>query len=270
MTRRLWAVSIVSLLWLAGCGGSPTQPPPVVPPPVVEPPVEPPPPPPPPPPPAVPSLTVTKILAFGDSMTEGVDSPPLSFAFALDWRLPLDAGRAVSYPFKLKKLIEARYTGQTVAVYNGGFAGRQAREDRGRFGQALSEGRPDLILLMEGANDLNAELGPTETIDSRANSVVYALEDMFRDAAGRQIPVLIATLPPQRPGGPKAWGVELLPEFNEELERMATKKGIPMVDVARLPLSLIGQDGLHPTEAGYQRIAEMWFDAIKARYEKQN
>ncbi len=270
MTRPFSASLIASVLWLAACGGSPTQPPPVVPPPVVEPPVvEPPAPPPPPPAPAAPSLGVTKILAFGDSMTEGVDSAPLAYTFALDWRLPLDAGRAPSYPFKLKTLIDARYTGQSVSVYNGGFAGRQAREDEGRFSQAMSEGKPDLILLMEGANDLNAELGPTETVDSRVNAVVNSLENMFREAERRGIPVLVATLPPQRPGGPKAWGVELLPEFNDEVARMAMKKGIPMVDVAQLPLSFIGQDGLHPTDAGYQRIAEMWLDAIKSRYEKQ-
>jgi lysophospholipase L1-like esterase len=34
-----------------------------------------------------------------------------------------------------------------------------------------------------------------------------------------------------------------------------------------LPLSLIGEDGLHPTEQGYQKLAEIFFDAIKAKYE---
>lgn len=267
MTRTLSAVVAGSVLWLAACGGSPTQPPPIVTPPVVQPPVVEPPAPPPPQPPApvVPSLGVTKILAFGDSMTEGVDSPPLSFAFALDWRLPLDAGRTTSYPFKLKKLIEARYTGQSIVVYNGGLAGRQARDDHGRFVQAVSDAKPDLILLMEGANDLNGELAPGEGINARVTAVTSALEDMVRNVG---VPVLMATLPPQRPGGPKAWGIELLPRFNDAVKAMGAKKNVPVVDVSQLPLSFIGQDGLHPTDAGYQRIAEMWFDAIKTRYEK--
>jgi hypothetical protein len=34
-----------------------------------------------------------------------------------------------------------------------------------------------------------------------------------------------------------------------------------------MPESLIGQDGLHPTEEGYQRLAEIYLDAIKSTYE---
>jgi lysophospholipase L1-like esterase len=100
--------------------------------------------------------------------------------------------------------------------------------------------------------------------------VVDALEDMVRDAQMRGIPVLIGTQTPQRPGGPKAWGVELLPRFNDALRGMAAKKNVPVVDFAQLPMSFIGQDGLHPSEAGYQRMAEMWLDAIKSRYEQSS
>ena len=49
---------------------------------------------------------------------------------------------------------------------------------------------------------------------------------------------------------------------------MAASKGAQIVDIGSLPLSMIGQDGLHPTEAGYARIAELWFEAIKARFEQ--
>ena len=49
---------------------------------------------------------------------------------------------------------------------------------------------------------------------------------------------------------------------------MAGKKGVQVVDFSTLPLSLIGQDGLHPTEDGYNGMAEISFDAIKATYEK--
>jgi lysophospholipase L1-like esterase len=210
---------------------------------------------------------VTKILAFGDSMTEGVDSPPLSLT-ADEWTLPLGPGRSQSYPFKLKALIDARYTSQTIAVYNGGFAGRQARDDRGRFSQALSEGKPDLVLLMEGANDFNGPLIGTEGINARVQAVVDALEDMVREAGARGIPVMIGTLPPQRENSPKGGGVEFIPRFNEAVRVMASKKGADIVDIGSLPLALIGSDGLHPTEAGYQRMAEIWFDAIKAKYER--
>jgi acyl-CoA thioesterase I len=251
---------------VAACGGDSPRPP-TQPPPINQPPAGGDPTPPPSQPVSPPTLSVSKILAFGDSITEGVDSPPISFEI-LSWNLPLAAGRPQSYPFKLKALLDARYTGQTISVFNGGWAGRQAREDRERFGQAISEGAPDLILLLEGANDLNAALGENEGINARVTSAVDALEDMGREAGFRGIPILVGTQTPQRPGGPKAWGVELQPRFNEALRAMAVKKNLAVVEFAGLPMSFIGQDGLHPSEAGYQRMAELWLDAIKSRYEK--
>lgn len=256
----LLAVLLASLA-AAACGSSPTGPRPITPPPVVQPPE-------PPPQQAPPTLAVNRILAFGDSMTEGVDQPPLAVG-GFSWSLLLDAGRSQSYPFKLKIAVDERYRAQSIPVHNGGLAGRQAREDRDRFNRAMRDAAPELILLMEGANDLNGPLAPGEGVNARVASVVNALEDMVRDATVRGVAVFIATLPPQRPGGPKAGGVEYLSRFNDSLKAMAQKKGAEVVDVnAQLPLSFIGQDGLHPTEAGYQRLAEIWFEAIKGRYER--
>ncbi|MBA3295901.1 MAG: SGNH/GDSL hydrolase family protein [Acidobacteria bacterium] len=271
MVRRHVSAARVAGGWLLlaaiamtpACGSSPTSPrPPVVPPPVVEPPVEPP------PPIRPPTLDLSTILAFGDSMTEGVDQPPLTLD-TLGWTLPTTAGRTQGYPFKLQTLIDQRYTAQVVSVYNGGWAGRKAADDRDRFNQAISEARPQLVLLMEGANDLNEPLAEGEGVNARVTKVVNALEDLVRDATGRGLPVMIATLPPQRAGGSRAGGVDLLPRFNDELKVMAGKKNAQLVDInAQVPLSLIGKDGLHPTEAGYQKIAEIRFDAIKARYQR--
>jgi lysophospholipase L1-like esterase len=80
---------------------------------------------------------------------------------------------------------------------------------------------------------------------------------------------MVATLPPQRAGAPKAATATAVDRFNVALKTMAAKKGAQLIDVnALLPLSEIGQDGLHPTEAGYQHMAEIWLDAIKGKYEK--
>src|SRR5580765_3356043 len=94
------------------------------------------------------------------------------------------------------------------------------------------------------------------------------MEDMVRLATGRGMQVLMDTIPPQRAGGRNAAAPGLVDKYNGQLKVMAGKKGAILVDVnAMLPLSLIGQDGLHPTEAGYQKLAEIWQDAIKVRYE---
>ena len=80
---------------------------------------------------------------------------------------------------------------------------------------------------------------------------------------------MVATLPPQRPGAPKAGAATFLNRYNDALKSMAANKGAQLVDVgAQIPLAEIGQDGLHPTEAGYQHMAEIWLEAIKGRFER--
>ena len=266
MNRRALVLLFITALASAGlgavtgCAEPPARPDPITPP-VEPPPPEPPPPPPPPAPP--PRLGVTRILAFGDSMTEGTTSSPLSI-----WRFALTPGRAESYPYKLQTLLTARYTEQTIEVLNAGWAGRRASQDRERFNSEMSQVRPDVILLMEGANDLNAPFAPGEGINDRIGFTVGSLEDLVKDSTYRPIPIFIATLPPQRKGGSRAGAAEFLTRFNDALKAMATAKGGTVVDMfAALSLSDVGQDGLHLTEAGYQRMAEIWLDALQARYE---
>jgi lysophospholipase L1-like esterase len=254
----LLAAGLFLTVLTCACGSSapPTGPGPIVtPPPIVVPT-------PPTPPVTPPALAITRILSFGDSMTEGTTQP--SYA-----PFTLTAGKPESYPFKLQTLLAARYTAQTVAVSNAGRAGENAAavspSARSRLSGALSEARPELVILMEGANDLNTldSVGSTDV-----SPVVGALEDMVRDAIGRGAQVMVATLPPQRTNSQRGNAGSRLPKYNNELKLMAAKKGAMLVDVnALLPLSFIGQDGLHPTEAGYDAIAQIFLDAIKAKYE---
>jgi lysophospholipase L1-like esterase len=196
-------------------------------------------------------------------MTEGTTSPALPAR-----RFALDPGLPRSYPFKLQTMITGRYTGQTISVFNAGRAGRRASEDLSRFNDALSEARPDAVMLLQGANDLNAPLESGEGINDRVRFAVGSLEEMVKSAVARGIPIYLGTLPPQRLGGPKAAPPEFLPRFNDALKVMAGLKGAIIVDVfPQFPLSDIGQDGLHPTDDGYQRLATIWFETLKARHE---
>ena len=248
----LCAVAGTGLI-LSACGSHSTAPTPIV-----EQPAPQPTPQPPAPPPAAPVLGVTRILAFGDSMTAGTTSPAAVTS-------ALTAGLSQSYPAKLQDLVTARYTGQTVTVLNAGKPSEHVYDAAtlARFNHEVSDANPNLILLMEGANDLN-DAG--EAVNDTIATTVGTLEEMVKEAGRRRIPIMVATLPPQRL--PKGHGAPYIGRFNDAVKTMAAKKGGILVDVnARVADSLIGQDGLHPTEEGYQRIAEIFLDAMKSAYE---
>ena len=95
---------------------------------------------------------------------------------------------------------------------------------------------------------------------------------MIGEAQRRNIAVLLATLPPQNPAGSRGGGADALPALNREIVKRAADEGATLVDLTAALGTFqgyIGADGLHPTPAGYQRIAEVWFEAIKGKFEKQ-
>jgi len=213
---------------------------------------------------------VTRILAFGDSLTEGVVQPPATFQESFIFRPPpIDAGVAASYPYKLQALETARYTSQTITVLNGGAAGNRAAEDRQRLSTYVAATSPNVVLLMEGTNDLGDLIGTSgATLQNGITAVVNAMEDMVRDTQYRHVVPFVATIPSQRPGALRGGGAALVAPYNAALKVMIAKKGATLVDLnAQFPLSLIGQDGLHPTDAGYEKMAEIFQAALAASYE---
>lgn len=200
-----------------------------------------------------PTVAVTRFLAFGDSMTEGTVSPALTSA--------LTAGLPVSYPYKLQERLTATYLAQTLEVSNAGRAGERADQGVRRLPGVMSEVQPHVLLLLEGVNDLNSRAGIAPTIEAVASMIQYA--------RAQGVFVLVATLPPQRRGGQRASSVDLVPGFNDELRKMAAGEGATLVDVnSAFDLIWIGQDGLHPTDAGYSRLADIFFAAIRRAFEQ--
>lgn len=209
---------------------------------------------------AVPQISVTKIVAYGDSLTEGVTSPEPTMLLL---NLP------DSYPTKLQALLSARYTDQAVEVFNEGcsgeFANAPSRHCAGgvkRLPGVLDRDHPQVLLLMHGANDLNNH--------KPISGVVGALEQMIDEAQRRGIAVIVASLPPQNPDGSRGNGAEALPEFARRVGRMAADEGATFLDLFNLMgtyVGYIGVDGLHPTPAGYQKIAELWQEEIQRQFE---
>jgi lysophospholipase L1-like esterase len=211
-----------------------------------------------------PRLKYTRFMAFGDSITEGSTvSPPAAF--------PMDVNPPTSYPYKLQKLLAARYTAQDITVANAGRAGERAEDAQGRFDEELKTYAPEVVILMEGTNDLNYFLYPCGTA---IEPTAFAMEDMTKAAlfAGSRA-VLVATIPPMRPDGPKARCPDSVIPYNDLVVQLTTRKGASIVDVYsalnRSLFTLIGIDGIHPTDAGYDTIAQTCFDAIVKLFDRE-
>ncbi len=172
-------------------------------------------------------MAVTSILAFGDSLTAGFGvAPDRSFAARLEQRL-------------LEK-------GYQVRVINGGVSGDTTSDGLRRLDGLLRQD-PDLVLLELGPNDF-LQWVPVQTV--REN-----LERMIRNCLDRGCPVLLAGFQSLKgmdedytrsfhsvyPELAQAYGLALCPDFLPD---------IPYNPELTLP------DGIHPNEAGIDRIVE--------------
>jgi lysophospholipase L1-like esterase len=233
-------------------------------------------------PPRVPTLAVTNFVAFGDSITWGDDGVPLVVCGAntngfasLGYQLRPYDRVALPYPAGLKNDLEARYTTQTIVVDNAGKPGEATFGDgitsaARRFHDVIA-GRSQLgpyngVLLMEGSNDIYAG-----NDDAKIGSAVANLGLMVDDARNQGLRVFLATIPPMVPGGNRACGNHEVAPLNDGIRALAMQKGVTLVDVYNglgpNYQQYIGQDGLHPNQAGYAKIASIFFDALTTTLE---
>ncbi len=217
---------------------------------------------------AVPVLSSVRFVAFGDSITEGTTSPdPTTLLLSL----------TESYPYKLEALLSARYIDQTIVVLNRGRAGERAYPREGgtggvtRLPGVLDRDKPQVLLLLHGANDLLAAAA-SGLFDAAIGRIITALEDMIQIAHARGVQVMLANFPPQNPNGSRGGGAEAVVELNNEIAALASDEGVVLVDLFGglngTPTGSIGVDGLHPTDSGYTKIANIWYEAIRRVYEQ--
>jgi lysophospholipase L1-like esterase len=175
---------------------------------------------------------------------------------------------SASYPTQLLTQLRARYTAQLsqLQVTNAGSPGEWAEDGAVRLPGVLAGSRPEVVLLLEGSNDIGA-LG-TPGIQRAAR----AIDTMAREVRNRGARLFLATVPPTRPTGTNTIPLSSIQSLNAMIRTTARGENAVLVDVYQSLAAdvnrYIGVDGLHPTEAGYQRIAETFFAAIRADLER--
>ncbi len=85
--------------------------------------------------------------------------------------------------------------------------------------------------------------------------------------------MFIASLTPPRLGGRNTLPAEQVAALNARLQAIAAGEGAVFVDLYQALVTnvtlYVGVDGLHPTEIGYQKMAETFFDAIRVTLESR-
>ena len=215
----------------------------------------------------LPTLSKTKFLAFGDSITAGEVTFPISVSPVTGQRVTKQVVvPSAAYPTVLLNTLRGRYSAQasSIEVFNYGVGGEKVVNTRNRFFSALNATRPDVLLLMEGANDI--PLGE----DGAASSAANEIRIWVAEAKARGIRVFLATPTPGRPGNRQIQPI-LLVDYANRMRRVAEQESVTLVDIYSLMLPdvqrYIGVDGLHPNELGYARIADLFFQAIQSALE---
>jgi lysophospholipase L1-like esterase len=226
-----------------------------------------------------PKLTVTRFVAFGDSITAGEDGvdggpntsglcqPTVTSTGGIQSRVILPD--AQTYPGQLQTKLSALYPTQSPTVVKRGCPGESVGGvgtlARQRFDLLVSSGQYDVVLIMEGSNDLY-EPTWSDPVTVAAN----ALTRLVGDAKSVGVKPLLATIPPMNAAGRRGGGASLVPSLNDRIFQIGGAENIPIVDVYAAfngNLSLLGADGLHPNAGGYGAIADAFLTAIRSAFE---
>lgn len=195
----------------------------------------------------------TTYIAFGDSITEGFgDDDPTS--------TDLDMG----YPGRLEDLLEN--SGRAADVENHGFGGERTIEAVTRLGPILSMASSgDVLLLMEGTNDISRGIGLETTI--------FNLDAMATRAENRGIRAVHATVIPRLPQAEVDENNFLTQQLNALIRNLADIRRRDLADpfevflrepnlFARLYTNSPNDPVGHPNGAGYDVLADVFFDVL--------
>ena len=166
------------------------------------------------------------ILAFGDSLTVGVGAP-----------------QANSYPGVLAQLAERN-------VVNAGVSGEETAQGLNRLTGVLKQLQPDLLLLLEGGNDIlrNRDLRQT-----RQN-----LATMIELAHSMEVEVVLIGVPEKR----------LFSNVAPLYEELADQYKVVLIDnlvASLLRKSRYKSDAIHLNEQGYRILAESIYEVLVDR-----
>jgi lysophospholipase L1-like esterase len=176
-----------------------------------------------------------------------------------------------SYPVRLQLALDYYHGGaeprRTYSVVNSGRPVETAANGALRIQSVITEFRPQGLLLLEGINDLAGLEGSPAAVVAETIASLSRIIDVAR---ANNVTVLVATMPQtyDHPVDPNRDNARhLVVPFNEEVRRFSGRQNVYVVDLYAsfgTNHAYIGGDGLHPTEAGYDRMASTFLSVVES------
>ena len=204
-------------------------------------------------------LSVTKYVAFGDSLTEGENG-----RFAVLGLGFIDP--TTTYPVRLQALLNSEYPGQSITVPNYGVSGEPIEDGLGRLPGVLSREHPGALLLLDGYNNLYGQCpfgsSGTAACAQAISDVAFGIRDMIRTGRGPEYGVryiFVSTLTPPGPylggGHDRRIAGDAIVRANTQISAMVRAEGATLVDPypSSSVTSRSRSDGLHRVRPGTRR-----------------
>ena len=171
-----------------------------------------------------------RVLAFGDSLTQGYGVPP-----------------GTEFPARLERALNAR--GLDVTVINAGVSGETSAGGLARVDWLLGDGKngPDAAIVELGANDGLRGL-PVAEMEKNLDAILAKLK-------AHGIPVLFAGMK-----APRNFGARYAADYDAVFPKLAMKYDALFypffLEGVALDRALVLPDGLHPNPAGVDAIVK--------------
>jgi lysophospholipase L1-like esterase len=178
---------------------------------------------------------------YGEGYDFGPNNPDLYLAMG-------DSITVAGWPNSL-----AGKSGKSVATYAQG--GARTGAGASAVGGQLSSRRPGYLLILYGSNDAINGADPDVSINN--------LRAMIQAAKANRTLAVIGTLPPMRDGHELYAGAARA--LSARIRALGGEEGVPVADIERAFGSnpdLLKPDGLHPTAAGSDVIAQSFYNAL--------
>jgi len=198
-----------------------------------------------------PELNDSYYIGFGDSITYGY----------IDYHEAPDLG----YIPRLQEMLIQHY-GEGLVI-NEGWPGETTVHGVTRIEEVLTTHQAQYLLLMEGTNDIIFQEISTDTSE-------FNLQEMIKKSKEYGVYVIITTIIPRNDWRWKrVYYRERIYDLNDRIRHLADQEKIPLIDFFNIFYnypeedggwtSLLSTDKVHPSEKGYQLMAESWFAEIK-------